>query len=479
MDKNKLKIALISFQQDAERLPPAGLIFLATYLKERVGLKKENIKIFDKNYFEIEKETINFDPHIIGISAMTINYQQAIDFASKMKRWKNFQILIGGVHISTLPKSLKKCFDVGILGEGEETLKELIELYLKKEKFDKKDLKKIRSVIYKERDKINITKIRDALELDSLPFPDFKFAHPNYFRKEEIPGINSIGIKGYLFSSRGCPYRCVFCSTSRFWGKMRFHSPEYIAKLVERLIKEYNVDYIYALDDLFAISPERLKSIKNELNKKGLLNKIKGIVCAVRANLMSEELCKIMNDIKISTISFGFESGSERMLKYLKAGGSSVEMNKRAIILGKKYKFNIYGSLIYGSPTETIEDMEKTNDFIDFCIKNGALNIWSFIATPFPATPFWNTALERGKVSNNMNFDLLGFHNIQEPLLLDPEISKEEFDRVFLKGRKKLRKLRIRLIRRFLFKNFFQTINLVFKEPRYYLNRIIKQITRQ
>ena len=480
MDKSNLRIALVSLQEDAEKVPPIGLVYLATYLNQRVGLKKENILVLDKNYFNLDKEIDSFRPDIVGISAMTIDYPPAIALASKLKIKNPHQLIIlGGVHVSILPESMKDCFDIGVMGEGEETLRELIELYLKKEKFDQKDLVNINGLNYFDKGNIKQTEKRKPLELDSLPLPDFTFIPSEYFKKEEIPGMGIVGTKGILFSSRGCPYRCEFCSTSRFWGKMRLHSPEYTARLAEDLVKKYNVDYISIIDDLFTLSPERVREIKKEFDKRGLLNKIKGIGCMVRANLMSDELCKAMKELKIKIINFGFESGSEKVLKYLKAGSVSVEMNKRAVVLGKKYGLNVYGSLMYGSPSENINDMKQTNEFIDFCIKHKIDNLWSFVTTPFPGTPFWQIALSRGTVSNEMDFSLLDHHISQRPLLLDKEISTEEFRNVFEEGKSKLRKLRTKLIIRFLLKNPLNAPRLVLTHPKYYLSRVVKQLFKQ
>lgn len=474
-----MKIILISLQKDAERVPPMGLVYLATYLENKLNLSKKEIKIVDKNFFDIEKEIEKFKPDIIGIGAMTINYQEAISLASKIKKRKNIPIIVGGVHISSLPTSLKKCFDVGVIGEGEETFSELVSLYSKKGKFEKKDLEKIKSIVYFDNNKIKTTSLREPIELDSLPLPDFKYAHPNYFKEEEIPGIVDTRISAYLISSRGCPYRCVFCSTARFWGRMRLHSPEYTARIAEKFIKDFNANHIKVLDDLFTINSERVNLIRKEFEKRNILNKIKEIQCTARANLINDKLCKSMKDIKIKLINFGFESGSERILKYLKAGSVSVEMNKKAILLCKKYGFIIYGSLMYGSPTETIEDMKKTNEFIDFCIKNKVSNVWSLVATPFPATPFWEIALKKRTVSNDIDFNLLDHHNIERPLLLEDNISLKEFQKVFFKGRKKLRKLKINLIKNFLLDNPSKALRLFIKQPTYYSTRILKQVLKQ
>lgn len=479
MDKNNLKIALVSLQNDAEKSPPLGLVYLATYLSEKIGLKKENIKIFDSNYYDPEKEVKKFSPDIIGLTAMSIDYGKAVSFAKKFKEVGKQKIIIGGVHISILPESFEECFDVGVIGEGEKTLEELINLFIKKNDFDKTALKKIKGIAFFDKKKLIKTPIREPLILDELPLLDYSFLHKEYFKKQEVPGVSAVAIKGSIISSRGCPYRCEFCSTSRFWGKMRLHSPEYTARLAERLVKEYNVDYLAIIDDLFTISPQRLRDIREAFVKHGVLDKIKWIGCMVRANLMNDELCTEMKKLKIKIINFGFESGSDRILNYLKAGSVSVDMNKKAVLLGKKYGLNVYGSLMYSSPTEKISDMKKTNEFIDFCIKNGAKNIWSFVATPFPATPFWEIALKRGTVSNKMDFSLLDHHISQRPLLLDKEISLEDFKKVFFEGKKKLRKLRMLLILDFLLKNPLKTIKMFLKEPEYYFSRVVKQLFKQ
>lgn len=473
------RLALISLQADAERTPPLGLVYLATYLNKTLGMPKENIRIFDKNYHNLEKEVLDFNPDLIGIGAMSVYYQNAVKFASWIKTIKNIPVILGGVHISSIYSSMEKCFDVGVIGEGEETLGELVKLYQKKQKFDKKDLVKIKSLIYLEDSKVKSTPLREPINLDNLPLPDYSFVSSDYFKLTEVPSIGIVARKGWFILSRGCPYRCVFCSTARFWGKMRFHSPEYIARIIEDAINKYKINYVQILDDLFAVSPQRLREIKKEFEKRGLLEKIKGIECTARANLVTDDFCKALKEIKVKVVNFGFESGSDKILKYLKAGSVSVEMNKKAVLLCTKYGLKVYGSLMYGSPTEKIQDMKKTNDFIDFCIKNKATNIWSFVATPFPATPFWDIALQRGKVSNKMDFDILSHHNLSNPLLLDPEIPLDDFKEVFLDGKKKLRNLRMKLVINFLLKNPIKVVNMVAKEPKYYISRVIKQLFKQ
>lgn len=476
MTINDLKIALVSLQQDVEKSAPIGLVYLATYLKERLDINPQNIKIIDRT-FDVEKTLKQFSPSIIGFSSMTVDYGRVVRFAKKIKAEYNIPFVIGGVHISSLPQSLDHVFNLGVIGEGEETFKEVISVLIKKRKFEVEDLKKINGLVFFDKGNIVTTPRRTPIvDIDTLPFPDFKFLNKEYFKEQEITSIGKVGRKVQLISARGCPFKCVFCSTSRFWGGFRLHSADYTARMIKNVIDEFNIDTVNFMDDLFAFNITRVKELKEAFTKYGILDKIKAIECNQRTSLMSDDLCKAMKDINIVTLNFGFESGSEKMLGYLKRDTTTVDMNKKAIQLCKKYGINAYGSLIYGSPGETIEDMKKTNEFIKFAIDNGARYVWSFVATPFPDTPFWDIALQRGKVKMNMEWDLLGMHQLDNPLLLDENIDKKEFKEVFLEGQKELRKLRIKLIRNFLIKSPFAAIRLVMGDPKYYFSRFFKKV---
>ncbi len=475
-----VKIALISTGQSYfERHPPIGLVYLATYLRDKLGIPKQNLLIIDKNYMTVEQELEAFKPDLIGFTAMTLDYGVVTRLARDLRAKYRVPFILGGVHISTLPESFDPVFDVGVLGEGEATLAEVVGLYSRTGACQPADLAGIQSLVFYQNGRLILTPRREPLRnLDELPLPDFRLARPEYFRKTDIPPLSDVGIKSYLLTSRGCPYRCVFCSTSRFWGKMRFHSPEYTARMVKKYQDELGATHIRVMDDLFTVSVQRLRSLKEAFEKQDVLKKIKGIECQPRANLMSDELCLAMKDLNVRLLNFGFESGSERMLQWLKQESVTVEMNKNAIRLCRKHRFILYGSLMYASPTETLEDMRKTNEFIDFALQNKAKHIWSFVATPFPATPFWEIAMERKKVSNHMDWDLLSHQNIETPLLLDEGIDRHEFQKIFWEGRRKLRKLNYLLVARLLIRRPFSMLLLFLKNPRYYLRRIVPQVIK-
>lgn len=432
-----MKIGLISIFED-KSAPPLGLCYLGTFL-EKNGY---NVKIIDKNWEDVETSTRKYRPDIIGISSMTHYYGEAIKLAKKFKEKSNIPIFIGGPHISTLPESFNKIFDLGVIGEGELTLLEVLRLYKKNERIEADKLKRIKGLVYQKGNKIIRTPMREPIKLlDSIPIPNRKLLNKNYFNKIWVHWDETMGREGAMLTSRGCPYKCVFCSTSRFWNIVRLNSPEYVLKDLKDLVDNYKVDHVHIWDDLFTISKSRLEKIYYALKKEGLIDKVV-FQCQPRANLMDDELCKVMKQLSVRTISFGFESGSERMLKYLKGGSVTVEDNKRTVLLAKKWGFRLYGSLIFGSPSETVKDMRKTIEFIDFVNENSdKAALWHFIMTPFPGTPIWEIAKKRKKVSKDMDWRLLRHQNIDNPLLLDPGIDKKEFQQIFGEADTKLRQL--------------------------------------
>lgn len=462
--KMKLALVCLNKQEGGEYIPPLGLVSIATYLKEYLGF--ENTRILDINFEDIYKSFVEYEPDIIGIASMAIEYGKAIKFAEKIKEHnRNIPIIIGGVHISTLPSSLKECFDIAVIGEGEETMLELIQLFEKKGKFSKIDLKKIDGIAFYDKNKLIITNRRELIEpLDKIPIPDKRLLNKKYFERRKNFGTGKYSVVAYMLTSRGCPYRCVFCSTSIFWKKVRFNSVGRVVSEIKELVEDYKVDHISIWDDIFTINRPRLKEIASRLMKEHILDKV-SFGCQPRANLVDDELCKILKSMNMETVDFGFESGSERMLRYLKNGSVTVEDNKGAIKLCKKYGFRIYGSLIFGSPSETIEDMKETLDFIKFTIKNGADYIWSFVMTPFPGTQIWEIAKKRDKVSDNMNWDMISHQNIGNPLLLDQNINLKDFKKIFFKARSKLNYFKWKLLMRSLLNNPIETLKKGFFNP--------------
>jgi len=383
-----MKIALVSTTQKSG-CPPIGLVYLASYIQNHTQYK---VDIIDTNYRDIFRADYS-KYGLIGISAMTVNYTKALELANWIKFWHNIPIVIGGVHISTCPESFNPVFDSMVIGEGEKAFMELL--------FD------LENNQLKERYQQEIT--------NNLTFPDWDLIDERYFKRQFNTTFAEWGIEGWLLTSRGCPYKCRFCSTTQFWNKIRFYPDNYIINLIEDL-KKKNVTHIQIWDDLFTMDRERLERLAPYFKESGIK-----FNCQPRINTIDDEMCQILKDSNITLCIFGFESGNTRVLKYLKNDLSlSVYRSKEAIKLCRKYGLDVQGSVMFGSPTETLSEMLNTLKFMLWCLFNGAQRLWAFVATPFPATAFWLYA------PKNLDWDKLS-HHTNNPLLLDKSVKLWQF----------------------------------------------------
>jgi radical SAM superfamily enzyme YgiQ (UPF0313 family) len=207
---------------------------------------------------------------------------------------------------------------------------------------------------------------------------------------------------------------------------------------VEYLVETKQIECISLWDDLFLINKVRLREIIQEMDKRKLLGKVEFIGLA-RANLVDHELCQLAKKLRVDYFSFGFESGSDRMIKYLKKDSVGIRDNMRAVKLCQAYGIDVGAALIMGSPTETEEDMRATIRFIRFMKGFSHVRlVWLSTLVPLPGTEMWDIASARGKVSNRMkDWSVLSEYSLSEPMLID--IPYSTFLRYFSQARKEIR----------------------------------------
>jgi anaerobic magnesium-protoporphyrin IX monomethyl ester cyclase len=393
------------------QFPMLGLGYLASYLEKHLDFR-DTVIVTSSDVDEV----IAHKPDIVGISSVTENFDTAIEMAKRIKESLGASVLLGGHHITNLPHTLPDCFDVAVLGEGEETLLELMRLYLEKGVLIEDDLEHVSGIAFRSRGGIKTTGARSLITpLDRIPFPSWTLLNVR-------PGAAV-----YMFSSRGCPYKCVFCSSTRYWQRFRAFSADYVVHEIEELIKRYKVEYIYFYDDLFIANPERLRKIVQLIVDKRINRKV-SFGGSVRANLVKEETCRLLKTMGFKQINFGAESGSERVLAYLK-GGVTVADNQRTIDLAHKYGLQVSCSFILGTPSETKEEAMDTYRFI-LGNRNKLSSFDAHLMTAFPGTPIWNHAESRGLVSENMRWqDLVRFPTEEDPdryIMLNEQITRSD-----------------------------------------------------
>ncbi|MCS7098374.1 MAG: B12-binding domain-containing radical SAM protein [Candidatus Methanomethyliaceae archaeon] len=368
------------------KAPPLGLAYIGAVL-EKEGY---NVKIIDAAALDISNKKLGEilkkeSPNVIGVTSTTPTVYDAMKAIITAKENVPDAITImGGYHITFLPEeTMMECpaLDIGVIGEGEVTIIDLL-----KSLEGKKPISEVDGIVYRKEGKIIRNKPRKLIEnLDEIPFPA---RHLLPLDKYTVLGESKR--LGNIMTSRGCPFNCIFCSSSKFYGrKFRARSPKNVVDEIEELFYKYKIKSIEIVDDVFTINKNRALEIAKEIIKRGL-----DIwwACGARVDLVTKELLSIFKRAGCEVIYYGIESGSERILKILKKG-ITLEQAKKAVKWAKEVGIEVVGSFIIGTPGETKEDVMKTIKFAKDC----DIDFAQFTAmTPYPGTEIYEIAEREG-----------------------------------------------------------------------------------
>jgi len=415
-----MKILLISainpHVEVETRYPQLGLGYLVSYVRKKLGRNAHEFKVINDKV----EETIDvFKPDLVGISCFSPNYSIAKHYA-RLCRKRKLPVIVGGIHISLLPGSFSEDMDVGVLFEGEETTVDLVRLYDEAGWFDPERLSAVKGIFYRNNGRLEFTEPRRPIDnLDDIPRP-----------AREL--LNIRGTHLSMFTSRGCPYRCVFCASSRFWDTTRFASARYIAEEIKELYHNYGAKLISFYDDLFITNKRRLRELIDILGEENILGKVR-FSCSSRANLVDDAMAKMLKRLGVVSTALGLESGHPRILKYLKGPGVTVQDNITAVKVLADNGIAPNAAFVIGSPTETKEEIMTTYDFI----KSVPLrNFNVYVMTPFPGTPIWSEAVEDGLIGKNFDnwsvLDAVHFtRHYKEAVIVSKNLSREELRSIY------------------------------------------------
>ncbi|MFO1463671.1 MAG: radical SAM protein [bacterium] len=398
-----------------------GPMYLASYL-EKMGVP---IEVIIKDRLE---DLEPYAPEILGISSLTENIEHAKSLARVARQKWNPITVLGGAHLTALPKALPKEFDVGVVGEGEETICDLVRLFLRDRSLSPEDLKAIPGIVFHTPKGVWQTPIRKGIDpLDSIPPPDRR----KYVKK--------IGLT-HMMTSRGCPYTCDFCVIPNISEGYRKHSPAYVVEELKSIKSAFpHVRHIKIFDDLFVVDRRRVHEIANLVAAEGL-NKEFSFGCWVRANLVDDAVLDSFQKMNMLYAAFGAESGSSRVLSQIKPG-CSLEDNQRTIDRLYDRGILVECSVILGHPLETEADLWATYEFLE---KNfdKIYDVEMNTAIPWPGSEFWERAKARGIVNENMDFNILKEYvqlvnySTEEYPYLNEKIPSERFDKILISFKK-------------------------------------------
>ena len=369
-----IKIALIAPPYPLEEAPspPLGVTYVAAAC-ERAGAE---VRIFDyivRKYSpeKLAEEMASFRPDVIGTTSVTMNYKKAASILKDAKQIDPDVITVfGGPHVSfdwTNTLSDYPETDLVIIGEGEQTLAELVP-HIK----DRNAWKLIRGIAFRDGNGI-ITKTEDRPlmeDIDDLPLPSRHLLPMSRYQ--------ALGFPVSIITSRGCPNKCIFCLGRKMVGfKVRHRSTRRVVDEIEDILA-YGFDFINIADDLFTANKKRVVEFCDELKRRNL--KFRWSAFA-RVNTVDYDTLKLMKEAGCHAVSFGIESGNPDMLVRVRKG-ITLDQARHAVEACRKAGVTAHASFLAGLPGETLETLEDSYRFS----KELDILYGFHVLAPFPGT---------------------------------------------------------------------------------------------
>lgn len=356
--------------------------------------------------FEVMERARKIIYDVVCISGFTSStYSTVVHLAEKLKEYSQVPIVVGGLLANAHYELLlaKKTVDVCVIGEGEITTVELFRHF--------NMLETVKGIAYRVKDTIVRNESRLLIrDLDSLPMPHFDtwnmevytkgrtFVHDAKTRYEEYPiskkyPLSMLTPNIALFSGRGCPYRCAYCSRS--YDTVRFKSTDRIIYEIRYLKEAYNIKMFHFVDELLVVNKKRIKDFCEMIKRENVLWD-----CQARVNTVDYNIMKMMRDANCISIGFGVESGSNRMLTAMKKE-TTRKQSIRALKDATKVGLHLKLQFMTGYPGETEETLRDTaRIFKEVNIPPRRMS-W---CTPLPGSELYRNACAAGLIHNEEAF---------------------------------------------------------------------------
>jgi len=342
----------------------------ALYISSALSANKIDNEVFDLNHYNLNALLVKIKkekPDYVGLSIISsASFKQMKELSEKVKELnQNTKIIVGGPHVSALPKSLEGLAYASIVGYGERGILKVID--------GEKGI------------------VKEDIDVNEFPIPNRSKLDPTNYSMY----INNLRTAS-IVTSRGCPYNCAFCA--KHDRKVRFRNPENIKEEVRELKKQgYNA--VYILDENFVIKEYHFEEVTQIMDKEGMKYKIE-----MRTNDVTEERVKRLKQTGCIETALGIESGDNQILKNIKKR-TTVEINRRAIEIFKNQEIPVKGFFIIGLPGETYETARKTIEFAEEMRNKGLTNADFYSLSPFPGSEIWKNPEKYNIKILSKNFD--------------------------------------------------------------------------
>jgi anaerobic magnesium-protoporphyrin IX monomethyl ester cyclase len=384
---------------DTRTSPPLGLAYLAA-VAERRG---DQVQVHDGDVEDIPLATVvgEFSPEVVGITANTTQITAAWRDAELVKARGGAPVILGGPHSTSLPdeSAVKPFVDAVVRSEGEASWLELLAILDQGLSIpDLAGQDAVAGITYQAPDGIVVsTPDRRPIpesELDVMPLPAWHLFKLDRYTNLQ-PTVDQVDGRSLpILTSRGCPYRCTYCSQigPRRW---RARSVESVVAEWRWLVQQQGAAEIGVLDDSFNISRQRVLELCERLVDEGLSRVPWIMINGIRANLADEEVLGAMKRAGCLRVAFGVESGNQAVLDSVVDKHLTLDQVRAAFKAARAVGMETIGFFIVGLPGETAETMDDTIRFA--CELDPVVANFS-IATPFPGTQMYETVKDQGRI---------------------------------------------------------------------------------
>lgn len=358
--------------------PPLGILYLASVAEKR----GHEVRVIDADVEDYTMETLaeevvsgGFD--MMGITTTSPTFHKAALLAKRLKS-NGFKppIIIGGEHLNIFKKeSFTGDFDYGFYGESDRTFDQFLSLVENNDN----NFYSIKGFIFRKDGMVIENPPAERISnLDELEFPAMHLLNHDAY----IMTFARFKKRRYLpvIATRGCPFKCAFCSEPLTNPYVRFRSPENIADEIEKWFTELGISHFFFMDSNLTLKRAQIEGLCQEIIKRRLEITFEGWT---RANLVDINLLKLMRKAGLIRISYGIESGDPQVLKIIHKEVSLEDM-LNAFRMTEEAGIEPACSVMLGLPGDTRASVERTIDFV----KNIPQILYSnfSIANPYPGT---------------------------------------------------------------------------------------------
>jgi len=393
-----LRIALVwPYGYDTEYVMPLSL----GYLKGNIS-KKHDVRIIDCSFLGIkspglEKIFEEFRPEVVGVSSWSPMYEEAIRVVKLAKSIdSNATTIIGGAHATSYPDHVLQNPDVDFVmrGEAEFSFTRFIE-----ELENGKNWNLVPGLAFRSKKGITKNDFSFVTDIDKISIPDYDAINLEGYLKAGYRFSTSHKRNAPVWITRGCPYRCSFCSAGLLNGKIiRKHSIAYMLNMVKHLYHEKGIRYINIIDDNFTFHVEYAKDFCKAVKELNLKDLRFGTPNGIRAQRTDPELFKLMKDAGWEYLVIAPESGSLDTLKRMNKD-LDPKIFPEKIREIKEAGLKVHGFFIIGYPGETDADLKQTSILLRKCKLNFFfLNNFQ----PLPGTPVYDELVKNGEIEDGL-----------------------------------------------------------------------------